>query len=94
MSKENKSRRRDPARSLLSAVMLFFFLGFFMLGIKDGDWLSFLLSLIVPAIIFVGTVGVAKFFPSDKLLFVLTNFLCALGGGITWAAFCVVQFAF
>jgi len=74
-----RSRGKDPARALLSAVMLFFFLAFFLLGIKDGSWQSFSLSVIVPAIIFVGTVGVTRLFPSDKLLFSLTNFLCALG---------------
>lgn len=80
MKKEkNRSLRRDPARALLSGVMLFFFLGFFLLGLKDGNWQSFLLSLLVPVIIFVGTAVVNRLFPSDKLLFSLTNFLCALG---------------
>lgn len=74
-----RSRRFDPGRAMLTAVMLFFFLGFFLLGIKDGNWQSFLLSLVVPAIIFVGSVGIPRLFPSDKLLLSLTNFLCALG---------------
>lgn len=80
MSKEKKpARRREPARTLLSTVMLFFFLAFFLLAIKDGSWESFLLSVVVPAIIFVGTAGIPRLFPADKLLLALTNFLCALG---------------
>ena len=79
MKKKTRSSRRDPARMLLSAVMLFFFLAFFLLGMKDGSWQSFLLSIVVPAIIYIGTAVIHRFFPSDKLLFSLTNFLCALG---------------
>lgn len=78
-----KDKRRflhqDPAKALLGSIMLFFFLGFFLLGLKDGNWQSFLLSVVVPAIIYVGTAVVNRLFPSDKLLFSLTNFLCALG---------------
>ncbi|MBQ4075408.1 MAG: FtsW/RodA/SpoVE family cell cycle protein [Clostridia bacterium] len=76
---KTKAGRRDPSRAMLSTVMLFFFLGFFLLGLKDGNWQSFLLSVVVPAIIFVGTAVINRLFPSDKLLFSLTNFLCALG---------------
>lgn len=77
--KSRRSRRKDPGRALLSAVMAFYFLGFFQLGIKDGNWQSFLLSLLVPVIIFIGTAGIPRLFPADKLLLSLTNFLCALG---------------
>lgn len=79
MKNEDKRSRRDSARALISAEMLFFFVGFFLLGIKDSNWQSFLLAIVVPAIIFVGTAVVNRLFPSDKLLFTLTNFLCALG---------------
>ena len=77
--KNARSRRPDPGRAMLAAVMLFFFLGFFLLALKDGKWESFLLSVVVPAIIFVGTAGISRLFPSDRLLLSLTNFLCALG---------------
>ena len=77
--KSRRSRRKDPGQALLSAVMAFYFLGFFQLGIKDGNWQSFLLSLLVPVIIFIGTAGIPRLFPADKLLLSLTNFLCALG---------------
>ena len=77
--KKKRPRRADPARAMISAVMAFYFLGFFLLAIKDGSWESFVLSLVVPAIIFVGSAGIPRLFPADKLLLSLTNFLCALG---------------
>lgn len=76
---KRKRKRRDPARALLSVVMLFYFLAFLMLFIKDGDWQAAALSLAVPALIFVGVMGIPRLFPADKLLLSLTNFLCALG---------------
>ncbi len=77
--RQKSPRRNDPSLTMLLAVMLFFFLGFFMLALKDGNWESFLLAVVVPAIIFVGTAGISRLFPSDRLLLSLTNFLCALG---------------
>ena len=65
--KEKRRGRSDPARLLLSAVMLFFFLAFFLLAIKDGSWESFLLSVLVPVIVFVGSAGIPRLFPADKL---------------------------
>lgn len=79
MSERLKKRRFEPGRAMLLAVLLFFFLGFLQLALKDGKWESFALSLIVPAIIFAGTAGISRLFPSDRLLLSLTNFLCALG---------------
>ncbi|MBQ9265164.1 MAG: FtsW/RodA/SpoVE family cell cycle protein [Clostridia bacterium] len=77
--KKKRSRRINPATAMLSAIMTFFFLGFLMLAVKDGSWQSFLLAIVVPVLIFVGTAGIPKLFPADKLLLSLTNFLCALG---------------
>ncbi len=79
MSGEKRGKRRTPAKKLLSAVMLFYFLAFFLLGLKDWSWQAFALSVLVPAIIFVGVLGLPKLFPADRLLLSLTNFLCALG---------------
>lgn len=80
MSKEKKPRRRkNPALALLGPVMLFYFLAFFLLGLKDANWESFLLSLAVPVMILIGTAGISRLFPADQLLLSLTNFLCALG---------------
>ena len=75
----NKKSRRAPGRAMLLAVMAFFFLGFFLLALKDGKWESFGLSVAVPTLIFIGTAGISRLFPSDRLLLSLTNFLCALG---------------
>ena len=77
--KEKRLHRLAPARAMLAAVMVFYFLSFFLLAIKDGTWEGFAMSVIVPAIIFVGTAGISRLFPSDRLLLSLTNFLCALG---------------
>lgn len=71
-------RPSEPANAMLSATMVFFFAGFLMLAVKDGSWQSFLLCLVVPAIIFISTALIPKLFPADKLLLSLTNFLCAL----------------
>ena len=80
MSKEKRKKtRRDPARAMIAAVMVFFLLAFFQLAVKDGSWECFVLSVVVPAIIYVGSVGIPRLFPADKLLLSLTNFLCALG---------------
>ena len=72
-------KRRDPARPLLSAVELFFFLAFLLLFLKDFAWQSALLAVAVPLLIFSGVMGLSRLFPADKLLLSLTNFLCALG---------------
>lgn len=82
MTNEEKKlgrKPRTPARRLLGAVMIFYFLAFFLLGLKDYSWQAFLLSVFVPVIILVGVVGLPKLFPADRLLLSLTNFLCALG---------------
>ena len=79
MREKSGKRRAQPGRAMLAAVMLFFFLGFFLLALNDGEWKSVLLAVLVPLIIFIGTAGMSKLFPSDQLLLALTNFLCALG---------------
>ena len=74
-----KTSRRDPARGMMAASMLFFFIGFLLLAIRDGAWQCFLLALLVPLIICAGTAVLPRLFPADTLLLSLTNFLCALG---------------
>lgn len=78
MSEKKKRRRSDPAMGMLLAEMLFFFLGFLQLAIQEAKWESFLLALVVPAIIFAGNAILPRLYPSDRLLLSLTNFLCAL----------------
>ncbi len=76
---KSSSRRRDKARGMTAASMLFFFAGFLLLGLKGGEWQCFLLAAAVPALIFAGDEILPHLFPSDRLLLCLTNFLCALG---------------
>ncbi len=59
--------------------MLFFFLSFLLLALRDTSTLGFILTAAVPAMIFLGTNILPRIFPADRLLLSLTNFLCALG---------------
>ncbi len=79
--KQKRSLRRDrsPSRMLVTAVMTFFFSAFLLLALKDLNLQSVLMAIAVPAIVFVGVMGLPKLLPADKLLLSLTNFLCALG---------------
>ena len=74
-------QKRDPAKMLVSAVMLFFFSAFFLISLKESpvNWEGLLLAGVVPILIWVSTMVLPKLFPADKLLLALTNFLCALG---------------
>ncbi len=76
-----KGRKRDPAWMLISVVMLFFFSAFLLISFQKEqvNWQGLLLSVAVPAMIFIGSMVLPKLFPADKLLLSLTNFLCALG---------------
>ncbi len=77
---EKRQRRRQPERKLVAVEMLFFFSAFLLISLKEQvDWMGLLLSLMVPALIFVATIWMPKFFPVDKLLMGMVNFLCALG---------------
>lgn len=72
--------RRRPDRRLVSAMMLFFFSAFFLIALKgELRWQGFALALVVPALIYVATMGLPRFFPADKLLLAIANFLCGLG---------------
>ena len=78
------SRRRipkkKPDRLLVSAIMLFYFTAFFLVSFKKTiDVTGLVLSLAVPALIWVGTMWMPRFFPADKLLLAIANFLCAMG---------------
>ena len=78
MSKQKK-RRLTPGRALVGTVMLFYFLAFLLLGMKNMEWQCFLLAAVVPVLILFGSVGITKLYPADTLLLSLVNFLCALG---------------
>ncbi|MBP3636127.1 MAG: FtsW/RodA/SpoVE family cell cycle protein [Clostridia bacterium] len=85
MKSEKRSFRRDPGKLLSSAVKLFFFSAFLLLGLKDYAWQAFALALAVPAMISLGVNFLPRLFPADKLLLSLTNFLCALGVLVLYA---------
>jgi cell division protein FtsW (lipid II flippase) len=76
-----KGRKRDPAWMLISVMMLFFFSAFLLISFQKEqvNWQGLLLSVAVPAMIFIGSMVLPRLFPADKLLLSLTNFLCALG---------------
>ena len=80
-----ESFRRDPGRLLSSAVMLFFFSAFLLLGLKDMAWQAFALAVAVPVMIWLGVNFLPHLFPADKLLLSLVNFLCALGVLVLYA---------
>ena len=75
-----RKNRRRPDRMLVSAIMLFFFTAFLLISF-DGEleWEGFALSVIVPVLIRLSTMWLPRFFPADKLLLAIANFLCALG---------------
>ncbi len=74
------AKRRRPDWMLVSAMMLFFFSAFLLISLhgeirEDG----FVLAAVVPVMIYIATMWMPRFFPADKLLLAIANFLCALG---------------
>ena len=72
-------KRRSPGRKLSGSVMLFFFLAFLLLAVRDGAWQGYVLAAAVPLMIFLGVHLLPRLFPANQLLLSLANFLCALG---------------
>ena len=79
-ARAEREKRRRPDRMLVSAIMLFFFSAFLLISF-DGEleWQGFALAVVVPLLIYVATMWLPRFFPADKLLLAIANFLCALG---------------
>lgn len=76
---EQRNRRR-PDRMLVSAIMLFFFSAFLLISLNgELEWEGFALAVVVPILIYISTMWLPRFFPADKLLLAIANFLCALG---------------
>ena len=74
------AKRRRPDWMLVSAMMLFFFSAFLLISLhgeirEDG----FVLAAVVPLMLYIATMWMPRFFPADKLLLAIANFLCALG---------------
>jgi len=60
--------------------MLFFFSAFLLISVKDAiHWRGIGLALAVPVLIYIATMWLPRFFPADKLLLAIANFLCGLG---------------
>ena len=75
-----RRHRRRPDRMLVSAIMLFFFTAFLLVSFNgELEWEGFALAVIVPVLVRLSTMWVPRFFPADKLLLAIANFLCALG---------------
>ena len=70
---------RKAGRSLVAAVMLFYFSAFLLLALRDYAWQGFALAGAVPVMIWLGTYLIPALIGGDRLLLSLTNFLCALG---------------
>ena len=80
MEKAASEKRRRPDWMLVSAMMLFFFSAFLLISLHgelrmDG----FVLAAVVPLMLYIATMWMPRFFPADKLLLAIANFLCALG---------------
>ena len=61
-------------------MMLFYFSAFLLIAFRgELHWQGFALAVIVPALIYIATLWLPRFFPADKLLLAIANFLCALG---------------
>lgn len=79
-SRYKRSLRKQPDRKLVSVIMLFFFSAFLLIALKgELHWQGFVLAAAVPALIYIATMWLPHFFPADKLLLSIANFLCALG---------------
>ena len=78
--KAAQAKRRRPDRMLVSAMMLFFFSAFLLISLNGEIRLDgFVLAAVVPLLIYIATMWLPHFFPADKLLLAIANFLCALG---------------
>ena len=73
-------KRRRPDWRLVSAMMLFFFSAFLLISLNGEIRLDgFVLSAVVPLMLYIAIMWMPRFFPADKLLLAIANFLCALG---------------
>lgn len=75
-----RDRKRRPDSRLISAIMLFYFSAFLLIAFNgEVQWQGLALAVVVPAFIYIATMWLPRFFPADKLLLAIANFLCALG---------------
>ncbi len=75
-----KKGRQSPERKLVSVIMLFFFSAFLLISVQETIHIQgLILSVLVPAMVYIATLWLPRFFPADKLVLAIANFLCALG---------------
>ena len=75
-----REKRRHPDRMLVSAMMLFFFSAFLLISLQETiQPQGLVLAVVVPLLMYISTMWLPRFFPADKLLLAIANFLCALG---------------
>ena len=73
-------KRKKPDHALISVMMLFFFSAFLLISLQGEVHTEGLaLSVVVPLMLYIATMWMPRFFPADKLLLAIANFLCALG---------------
>ncbi len=78
--KRRRAQKKHPDRRLVSVIMLFYFSAFLLIALNgEIQWKGLALAVIVPALIYIATMWLPRFFPADKLLLAIANFLCALG---------------
>ena len=82
----NRKKKHTPGHRLAVVVMLFYFLAFLLLAQHQHSVMGYLLAVIVPGIIFCGAFLLPYLFPTDRLLMLLTNFLCAMGVLLLYSA--------
>ncbi len=84
--------RKHPDRRLVSAMMLFFFSAFLLISLRPRsgeeltlwehlaqNWQGLVLAVAVPVMLYISVQWLPRFFPADKLVLAIANFLCALG---------------
>ena len=76
----NYEKRKKPDHALVSVMMLFFFSAFLLISLQGEVHVEGLaLAVAVPMMLYIATMWMPRFFPADKLLLAIANFLCALG---------------
>ncbi|NLW21437.1 MAG: FtsW/RodA/SpoVE family cell cycle protein [Clostridiales bacterium] len=74
-----RTRVQGDSRRLTLPGMLFFFLGFLLLGLQTPDYRAFMLAVLVPLAFYLVTAALLRLLSADRVLLCLVNFLCALG---------------
>lgn len=77
--KAKRKTRRAPLHLLTGVILLFIFVGFLLLMIKEPSVTTLMMMAAVPAALFIVIRVLPKLFPMDNLLLNFICFLCGLG---------------